>query len=167
MNPLKILIVLFIAIPVIEIYLLIQVGSVIGAIPTILMIIGTAVLGAALLRMQGISTFQRVQSAMQRGEIPAIEMLEGLILLISGALLLTPGFFTDAIGFIALVPPLRRAFIVWALQHSNIMQSAQFSQQGFSQNTYESTSTPFNEGEKTEKTENTHAVIEGKYKKED
>lgn len=155
MNPLRILIVLFIAIPVIEIYLLIKVGSVIGAIPTILMIIGTAVLGAALLRMQGISTFQRVQGAMQRGEIPAIEMLEGLILLISGALLLTPGFFTDAIGFIALIPPARRAFIVWALQHSNIMQTTQFRQ---AQHTYDGTSY---------KEEDGHIVIEGKYKKED
>ena len=160
MNPLKILIVLFIAIPVIEIYLLIKVGSVIGAIPTILMIIGTAVLGATLLRMQGISTFQRVQAAMQRGEIPAIEMLEGLILLISGALLLTPGFFTDAIGFVALFPPARRAFVIWALQNSNIMQSAQFSQFRQDQHTYEGTST-------SSKEEDGHIVIEGKYKKED
>jgi len=153
MNPLKILIILFIAIPVVEIYLLIKVGSVIGAIPTILMIIGTAVLGAALLRMQGISTFKRVQGAMQRGEIPAIEMLEGLILLVSGALLLTPGFFTDAIGFVALVPPMRRAFIVWALKHSNIMQTSQFRQ-----HTYDGTSY---------KEEDGHIVIEGKYKKGD
>ncbi len=156
MNPLKILIALFITIPIIEIYLLIKVGSVIGAIPTILMIIGTAVLGAILLRMQGISTFQRVQNAMQRGEVPAIEMLEGLILLISGALLLTPGFFTDAIGFIALMPPLRRAFIIWALQHSNIMQNSTFSQHG--QRTYDSTA---------HREEDGHVTIEGKYKKED
>ena len=163
MNPLKILIVLFIAIPVIEIYLLIKVGSVIGAIPTILMIIGTAVLGATLLRMQGISTFQRVQAAMQRGEIPAIEMLEGLILLISGALLLTPGFFTDAIGFVALIPPARRAFIVWMLQHSNIMQTGQFSQGGFSQHSSHHTY----EGTSTSSKEDGHIVIEGKYKKDD
>ncbi|MDH5258879.1 MAG: FxsA family protein [Gammaproteobacteria bacterium] len=153
MNPLKILIVLFVAIPVIEIYLLIKVGSVIGAIPTILMIIGTAVLGASLLRMQGISTFQRVQSTMQRGEIPALEMMEGLILLISGALLLTPGFFTDAIGFIALIPPARRAFIMWALKHSNIIQTSQFSQHTYNGTSY--------------KEEDGHIVIEGKYKKED
>jgi len=153
MNPLKILIILFISIPVIEIYLLIKVGSVIGAIPTILMIIATAILGATLLRMQGISTYQRVQSTMQRGEIPAIEMMEGLILLVSGALLLTPGFFTDAIGFVALIPPARRAFIVWALKHSNIMQSTQFHQ-----HTYEGTAY---------KEEGDHIVIEGKYKKED
>ena len=154
MNPLKILLVLFIAIPVIEIYLLIKVGSVIGAIPTILMIIGTAILGATLLRMQGISTYQRVQNTMARGEIPAIEMLEGLILLVSGALLLTPGFFTDAIGFIALIPPLRRTFIIWALKHSNIVQTSS----QFSQHTYDGTAYKEEEG---------HIVIEGKYKKED
>ncbi len=160
MNPLKILIILFIAIPIIEIYLLIKIGSVIGAIPTILMIIGTAVLGATLLRMQGISTFQRVQNAMQRGEIPAIEMLEGLILLISGALLLTPGFFTDAIGFAALIPPARRGFIVWALKHSNIMKTTRFSQSSYSHKTYDGTSTASKDDSDT-------VVIEGKYKKED
>lgn len=154
MNPLKILLVLFIAIPVIEIYLLIKVGSVIGAVPTILMIIGTAILGATLLRMQGISTYQRVQNTMARGEIPAIEMMEGLILLVSGALLLTPGFFTDAIGFIALIPPIRRSFIIWALKHSNIVQTSS----QFNQHTYDGTAYKEEEG---------HIVIEGKYKKED
>jgi len=154
MNPLKILIFLFIAVPVIEIYLLIQVGSVIGAFSTILIIIGTAILGATLLRRQGISTLQRVQSTMQRGEIPAIEMMEGLILLFSGALLLTPGFFTDAIGFIALFPPARRGFIMWGLKHSNIVRTSSFTEH----KTYEGTA--YHE-------EKDHIVIEGKYKRED
>ncbi len=157
MSPLKVLIILFIAIPIIEIYLLIKVGSVIGAIPTILIIIGTAVLGAYLLRAQGISTLNRVQNSLQRGEIPALEMMEGLVLLICGALLLTPGFFTDLLGFLALIPVIRQAFVVWALKHSNIIQ------------TMNPKSPPFHEGEfyreSNEKKE--HIVIEGEYKKED
>lgn len=119
---LRILFLLFLLIPILEIYILIQVGGLIGVIPTILAIIGTAVLGAFLLRQQGLSTLRRVQSALAQGEVPAIEMLEGVVLLITGALLLTPGFFTDALGFLGLVPQLRRAFIVSVLQRVNILQ---------------------------------------------
>lgn len=119
---LKILLLLFLTVPVVEIYLLIQVGGIIGAIPTILLIIGTAVLGAYLLRMQGINTLARVQKTMAAGEIPALEVMEGLVLLVAGALLLTPGFFTDTVGFLMLVPGIRRSLIMWALSKSNIIQ---------------------------------------------
>jgi len=117
----RILFILFITVPVIEIYLLIQVGSLIGALPTIGVVIGTAILGAFLLKQQGLSTLQRVQIQLSKGQIPAIEMLEGLILLICGALLLTPGFFTDTIGFLCLVPVLRRGLARWLLKHINIV----------------------------------------------
>jgi len=157
MSPLKLLIIIFIAVPIIEIFLLIKVGSIIGAIPTILMIIITAVIGAYLLKAQGISTINRVQSSLQKGEIPAIEMMEGLVLLICGALLLTPGFFTDALGFLALIPPIRTAFVVWALKHSNVMQTMGTPQQ------------PFHEGEfhRQHSEKHEHIVIDGEYKKED
>lgn len=115
MNPFSILLVLFLAIPVLEIYLLIKVGTVIGAFPTVFMVVFTAVLGAWLLRIQGFATLNRVRSTMAKGGIPALEMLEGAVLLVSGALLLTPGFFTDAIGFFCLVPSFRRTMIRWAL----------------------------------------------------
>jgi UPF0716 protein FxsA len=111
MSPFHILFLLFLIIPLVEIYLLIQVGSVIGALFTVFLVVFTAVLGVWLLRIQGFSTLVRVQAVLLRGEIPAIEMLEGAVLLVAGALLLTPGFFTDAIGFYCLVPSLRRAFI--------------------------------------------------------
>lgn len=111
MRPGHILFLLFIAVPLFEIYVLIKVGSVIGAMPTVIMVVFTAVVGAMMLQAQGISTLRRVQEATERGEIPAVEMLEGFCLLIGGALLLTPGFFTDIIGFLCLVTPLRRAVI--------------------------------------------------------
>lgn len=115
----RVLFLLFITIPLIEIYLLIQVGSVIGAPLTIALVVLTAVLGAFLLRFQGLMTLQRVQQALARGELPTVPMLEGAVLLVCGALLLTPGFFTDALGFLGLVPPLRRravlAFLEWGL----------------------------------------------------
>lgn len=100
-----------------EIYLLIKVGSVIGALPTVGLVVFTAVLGAWLIRLQGFSTLARVRSTMERGGIPAVEMLEGAVLMVAGALLLTPGFFTDTLGFLCLIPPLRRKMIRWALSH--------------------------------------------------
>lgn len=104
----RILLILFIAIPLIEIYFLIQVGEVIGAWPTILLVVGTAVLGAILLRIQGISTITRMQTTLQHGELPAQTILEGVMLLLAGGLLLTPGFVTDILGFLLLVPFLRQ-----------------------------------------------------------
>ncbi len=115
MNPFRILLLLFLTIPMLEIYLLIEVGGMIGALPTVFMVVFTAVLGAWMLRIQGFSTLTRVRTSMEQGGIPALEMLEGAVLLVSGALLLTPGFFTDAIGFLCLIPSLRRTMIRWAL----------------------------------------------------
>ncbi|MBX2868221.1 MAG: FxsA family protein [Acidiferrobacterales bacterium] len=107
----RILFFLFLIVPVIEIYFLITVGSAIGAGLTVVLILLTAFIGAFLVRAQGFSTFARVQSQMARGEMPAIEIFEGVFLLVAGALLLTPGFLTDAIGFACLTPPLRRWLI--------------------------------------------------------
>ena len=101
----------FLLIPLVEIYLLIKVGGVLGAIPTIFLVVFTAVVGAALLRYQGLSTYQRAQRMLAAGQLPTVAMLEGVVLLICGALLLTPGFFTDAAGFLGLVPALRQAAI--------------------------------------------------------
>ena len=104
----KLFLVLFITIPLIEIAILIKIGSIIGAGYTIALVIGTAFLGVSLLRIQGISTFAKVQVNIAKGQLPATELIEGLILLISGVLLLTPGFFTDMLGFLMLVPILRQ-----------------------------------------------------------
>ena len=116
MNPFAILLALFVIIPIIEIYLLIEIGSIIGSFATIFAVVFTAVLGVWLLRIQGFATIRRVQQTAAQGGIPAIEMLEGAMLLVAGALLLTPGFFTDTIGFLCLVPPLRRTMAVWFFQ---------------------------------------------------
>ncbi len=116
MTPFRALFLLFLVVPIVEIYLLITVGGLIGVMPTILLVILTAILGALLLRYQGFMTFQRVQSELAQGQIPAMAMMEGVLLLLAGALLLTPGFFTDAIGFFCLVPPLRRWLIRLLMQ---------------------------------------------------
>ena len=114
--------ILFLSIPLIEIYLMIQVGSVIGAGWTVLAIIATAVIGAGLIRQQGFGVYQRMNRNMASGELPAMEIFEGLALLISGLMLLTPGFITDAIGFLILIPPLRQWFVLNMLKKHFIQQ---------------------------------------------
>lgn len=106
------LFIVFLSIPLIEIYLLIEIGSVIGAPATVFLVVFTAVLGALLLRQQGFYTLQKVQQQMSRGEMPAMAMLEGVCLVIGGGLLLTPGFLTDFIGFLMLIGPTRRLLIL-------------------------------------------------------
>lgn len=107
----RILFLLFIVMPVLEMWLLITVGSQIGALATIGLVLLTAVVGAGLLREQGFATLWRGQRKLQEGQLPAQEIVEGIVLAVSGALLLAPGFFTDAIGFAGLIPPIRALFV--------------------------------------------------------
>jgi UPF0716 protein FxsA len=107
---------IFVGLPVFELYLLIQVGSRIGALPTIGLTILTAVIGGVLVRLQGLSVLGRVRASLDRGDVPALEMLDGALLLIAGFLLLLPGFVTDAIGFLLLVPVVRRLVIARYVQ---------------------------------------------------
>lgn len=99
----------FIAVPLIEIGLFIQVGEQIGLWPTIFVVVITAVIGTALLRHQGLGALNRLQRTMEAGEPPLAPVFDGFCLLAAGALLLTPGFFTDAVGFLLFTPPLRAA----------------------------------------------------------
>jgi len=116
MNPFPLLALVLLAIPLIEIYVMIRIGSVIGAGWTVLSIVATAVIGAFIIRMQGFGVYRRMNRSMAAGELPAMELLEGLALLIAGLLLLTPGFITDALGFLLLVPPLRRNIVLGLLK---------------------------------------------------
>jgi UPF0716 protein FxsA len=102
------LLLLFFTVPLVEIYVLLEVGGVIGVLPTIALVVLTAVIGAGLIRAQGLATLGRVQQELERGELPAVGIIEAALLLVAGALLLTPGFVTDTLGFLILVPPLRR-----------------------------------------------------------
>jgi UPF0716 protein FxsA len=102
---------IFLLVPVLEIYLLIEIGSLIGAVWTVTAVVGTAALGAGLVRRQGLAALARFRSATQVGELPAVTIIEGLALLVAGALLLTPGFFTDLVGFLLLTPPLRQFLV--------------------------------------------------------
>ena len=122
---------LFIIIPIIEIYLLIEVGSHIGALWTVMLVIATAVIGVNLLRYQGVATLRRAQQNMSQGTMPAMEMMEGLCLAVGGALLITPGFMTDSIGFICLIPVTRRALIRYIMANAAIKMGGIHTNQGF------------------------------------
>ncbi len=128
MNPLVIFVLLILGLPTLELYLLIEIGSEIGAVSAIFLVLFTAILGGFLMQRQGIRTLMRVRRSMDQGEVPALDMLEGAVLLLGGLLLLIPGFFTDAVGFLCLVPGLRRLmlrkFLRRAQLDGEVLQSA-------------------------------------------
>ena len=94
--------------PIVEIAVFIQTGEIIGLWPTLGVVVLTAFLGTALLRQQGMATMRATQQSMNRGEMPMDHIIDGICLLAAGILLLTPGFVTDAVGFLLFVPPFRR-----------------------------------------------------------
>lgn len=103
------LLVLFTVIPLVELYVLLKVGALIGPAPTIALIFFTGVAGAYLARTQGFDLLRRIQAEMAEGRLPTGELLDGAMILIGGVLLLTPGFCTDLFGFSLLVPISRTA----------------------------------------------------------
>ncbi|UCF30559.1 MAG: membrane protein FxsA [bacterium] len=103
---------LFTLVPAIELYLLIKVGTVIGAFNTLLVIILTGVVGAFYARQQGFRVVNNIQWKMEQGELPGDDLINGAMLLVGGALLVTPGFITDFAGFSLIFPPTREAIKV-------------------------------------------------------
>jgi UPF0716 protein FxsA len=147
MTIFQIILLFFLIVPFLEIYLLLKIGAIVGAMPTVLLVVFTAVLGAWLLRKQGLSTLQRFQRSLEQGQIPAVEMIEGPILLVGGALLLTPGFFTDILGFACLVPAARRKVALYVIENYLVAADGSF---------------------KTAKSKTSkHNVIEGEFKRSD
>ena len=120
------LLLLFIAIPIVEMWLLISIGRHIGALLTISLVVATAVIGVHWLRQQGFSTLLKLNERLSAGEMPAREITEGVIITIGGALLLTPGFATDALGFACLFAPSRALLVksLFSRIQNGIMASA-------------------------------------------
>jgi len=108
---------LFLAVPLIEIGLFIQVGGLIGLWPTLAIVVLTAVIGTSLMRQQGALAMSQIRTSFQELRDPAEPLAHGAMILFSGALLLTPGFFTDAVGFALLLPPVRAAAYRWLSKH--------------------------------------------------
>jgi len=104
------LLLLFTIIPAVELFILFKVGALIGAAPTIALIILTGMAGAYLAKTQGLDLVSRIQNELNQGRLPTEELLDGAMILGGGILLLTPGFITDLFGFVLLVPPTREIF---------------------------------------------------------
>jgi UPF0716 protein FxsA len=121
--PLPVLPFLLLAVPLAEIATFVAVGSQIGVLATIGLVLATAIAGATLLRIQGLGTLARIRAQMDRGEMPGRDLVHGLMIMIAGLLLLTPGFITDTLGLLLFVPALRDG--VWHLLRERILFTVQ------------------------------------------
>lgn len=158
---------LFIIVPIAEMAVLIKVGGMIGIFNTIGLVLLTAVVGAWLLRQQGLATLLRANQRLNSGELPAKEVAEGLILAVGGALLLTPGFITDTVGFLCLVPGSRHWLAAQALKRMTVAgqsQSFHFHAGSFGQGPFDGQG-PFGPQRPFDRDANGD-IIEGEYKDE-
>ena len=145
---------IFFSIPIVEMYLLIEVAERIDALPAILLVMLTAVLGVSLIRQQGLSTITKGISRLNQAEIPAAEIIEGILLAMAGAFLITPGFLTDFIGFTITIPVTRRIIALMLLKRLSARAE-------FRTNTFDLGSGPY------KKPETPGPVIEGEYENKD
>lgn len=133
--PLAIIVALFVIVPIVEIYVIIQVGQAIGAIPTLLLLIVESLIGAWLVKREGRRAWQALRETIQTGLLPGKELADAALILIGGTLLLTPGFVTDVVGFFFVLPftrPLARRFVLYQAGRrvSLRMQSSYVDQHG-------------------------------------
>ncbi|MFT5576823.1 MAG: UPF0716 protein FxsA [Bermanella sp.] len=160
----RFLFLLFIGLPILEMWLLIEVGGRIGALPTVALVALTAFIGINLLRQQGLSTLTRAQARLNAGEVPAAEILEGMCLAVGGALLLTPGFLTDAIGFCCLIAPIRKRIVASVLASGLVRANAAFQYQAAAAANQDPEARP-HEPEQASGSDN--VTLEGEYRRED
>lgn len=143
MNIAQGLLLALLSLPILEIYLLIKVGGLLGFLPTLALLMAAASAGAYLLRTQSWSAWQKVQASLARGELPAAELMDGMLIMAGGILLLLPGFLSDVVGLLCLIPSTRRVAGAYLVKHRYGAEAA--------------------DGGDTRKTN----VIEGEFKRED
>ena len=130
------LLMLFILIPLLEIWLFILLGGFIGVYPTLFIILLTAILGTFLVKTQGINVLKEIQSKFNELENPTEPIAHGAMILFAGALLLTPGFFTDTIGFLLLLPKVRKSAFFWLKNKVNLVKYSSFERGNSDKNNY-------------------------------
>ena len=169
----KFLFLLFIIVPIIEITVLINVGEAIGAWNTVGLVLLSAFIGVNMLRYQGLSTLARAQQRANQGEIPGQEMVEGIVLAVGGALLVTPGFVTDVIGFSCLIPFTRQAFAKSLLSRFTVIaaqQQHQASAQFYSSDPFQNAGHPeerFQPNQRDQSGSQSGDVIDGEFERKD
>jgi UPF0716 protein FxsA len=157
---------IFILIPIIfEIILLIQVGSQLGVITTLLLILVTAVIGINLMKQQGLKSWASIQTSLAQGKHPATEMASGVQLLFAGGLLLIPGFITDAIGFALLVPGVRSFIGRYLISSRHVMSQVNTNDHAHSHSDDSVSDDRFNKAKHYKKAESSHSgrIIDGEY----
>jgi len=162
----RVLFVLFIIIPIIEISVLMQVGELLGMWPTIGIVILSAWVGAKYVRQQGLATLQSVQAKMAQGEMPSSEIVTGLMLLVAGVLLVTPGFVTDIFGLALLVPGFRQLLATSVQKHINVnahRAGVQADASFYTGNTYENEESPQTSNTKSKVISHHSETIDGEY----
>lgn len=148
-----------VSVSLLEIYVLIKVGGFLGAWPTVALVVVTAFVGSTLVRSQGLQVFQQLQQRIARGESPGQELIEGFMLLVTGVLLVTPGFVTDSLGLLILQPSIRSKVAKYLL--ANIKMGSTMSG-GFSQS---SANSPFSDNLQGKKDDEN--IIEGEFERKD
>jgi UPF0716 protein FxsA len=107
---------LFVVVPFAELFVIIKVGEALGVVTTLVLLVGMSVLGAALVKREGLGVLRRARQRMDAGGVPGRELVDGVLVLAAGALLLTPGFITDAVGLLLLLPPVRAGLRAYAIR---------------------------------------------------
>ncbi len=160
-----ILLLMFIFVPIIEIGLFISVGGYIGLWPTIALVLITAFVGASLVRSQGLQTLMSVQNRLQQGELPAQQIVEGVMLAVSGVLLLTPGFMTDALGMLVLLPAPRAAMAKYLMSKMTVQSVGGGFQGGFGSGNFQQG--PFDQDPFNHQPNKDGNTFEGEYERKD
>lgn len=127
----RILFLAFLVVPLIEIACFIVIGNAIGLLPTLLGVLLMAVAGSLLLRYQGLSVLNNIRSTMGRGELPARSLADAMMIGLAGILLITPGYFTDLLGILLLIPPVRAAIYAWLRSRVRVVSTTTSSSYGF------------------------------------
>lgn len=158
----RVIFLLFVIVPIIEITLLINVGQLIGVWYTVGLVLLSAFIGVNMLRIQSLGTLMRARQRMDQGEIPGQEMGEGIVLAVGGALLVTPGFVTDVVGFCCLIPYTRKALVRFLSQRLTVVTSMQAS------SAHASHSQPFRDAPRgSGSTPASGDIIDGEYTRKD
>ncbi|MER2498458.1 FxsA family protein [Vibrio neptunius] len=160
-----ILLLMFIFVPIIEIGLFISVGGYLGLWPTIALVLITAFVGASLVRSQGLQTLMSVQNRLQQGELPAQQIVEGVMLAVSGVLLLTPGFMTDALGMLVLLPAPRAAMAKYLMSKMTVQSVGGGFQGGFGAGNFQQG--PFDQDPFNHQPNKDGNTFEGEYERKD
>ncbi|MBD1584265.1 FxsA family protein [Pseudoalteromonas sp. S16_S37] len=165
----RILFVLFIVVPIIEIALLIQVSDIIGGVATIALVILTAIFGAKLVKQQGLNAYSNVQGQMAQGQMPATELFTGLCVIIAGVLLMTPGIMTDVLGFMLLTPAIRGQLAKALMKQVTVKMQSSMYQSNSTFTHSNKASEPFEHNGETHFQDKDHApnTIEGEYQRKD